>query len=61
MHGPPARPYQDLPATPREYFNAGTKQLRSGKLKEAEASLESALASQKPEVQPVALPFASFA
>src|SRR5213594_1263215 len=35
------------PTTPRELFNAGTKQLRSGKLREAEASFESALASQK--------------
>jgi hypothetical protein len=43
------------PATPRELFNAGTKQLRGGKLREAEASLESALASQRPALQPVAL------
>jgi len=43
------------PATPREFFNAGTQQLRGGKLREAEASFESALASQKPALQPVAL------
>jgi hypothetical protein len=43
------------PTSPREYFNTGTKQLGNGKLKEAEASLESALASQEPALQPVAL------
>jgi len=62
----PARPPSQLtnspsatepaaPNTPRELFNAGTKQLRGGKLREAEASLESALASQRPALQPVAL------
>jgi hypothetical protein len=48
-------PEMPAPVSPREHFNAGTKQLRNGKLKEAEASLESVLASQKPALQPVAL------
>jgi hypothetical protein len=43
------------PATPREFFNAGTRQLHVGKLREAEASLESVLASQKERLQPPAL------
>jgi tetratricopeptide (TPR) repeat protein len=43
------------PATPREFFNAGTRQLGAGKLREAEASLESALASQNQRLQSPAL------
>ena len=43
------------PATPREFFNAGTRQLSAGKLREAEASLETALVSQKERLQPPAL------
>ena len=43
------------PATPREFFNAGTQQLSAGKLREAEASLETALASQNERLQPPAL------
>ena len=43
------------PETPREFFNAGTRQLEAGKLREAEASLESALASQNQRFQPPAL------
>ena len=43
------------PANPREFFNAGTRNMRSGKLREAEASLESALASQNTGLQPAAL------
>jgi hypothetical protein len=43
------------PATPREFFNAGTRQLGAGKLREAEASLETALASQNQQLQPPAL------
>jgi tetratricopeptide (TPR) repeat protein len=50
-----ATPEAPAPTTPRGFFNAGTKQLQGGKLREAEASLESALASQKPGLQPVAL------
>jgi hypothetical protein len=44
-----------LPTTPREFFNAGTRELRAGKLRDAEASLESALASQDLHLQPPAL------
>jgi tetratricopeptide (TPR) repeat protein len=43
------------PDTPREFFNAGTRQLEAGKLREAEASLESALGSQDQRLQPPAL------
>ncbi|HXP60810.1 MAG TPA: hypothetical protein VN829_09985 [Dongiaceae bacterium] len=43
------------PATPREFYNAGTLKLREGKLREAEPLLESALASQQESLQPVAL------
>jgi len=43
------------PSTPREFFNAGTERLKAGKLREAEAFLESALASQNDALQPPAL------
>jgi hypothetical protein len=43
------------PSTPRESFNAGTRMLRQGKLREAEAFLESALASQRERLAPPAL------
>jgi tetratricopeptide (TPR) repeat protein len=43
------------PATPREYYNAGTWELNKGKLREAEASLESTVASQQERVQEPAL------
>ena len=43
------------PDTPREFFNAGTRQLHTGKLREAEVSLETALASQNQRLQPPAL------
>jgi tetratricopeptide (TPR) repeat protein len=43
------------PETPREFYNAGTRQLRAGKLREAEASLESALGSQDQPLEPPAL------
>jgi tetratricopeptide (TPR) repeat protein len=43
------------PSTPREFFNAGTQKLREDKLREAEAFLESALASQAERLQPAAL------
>jgi tetratricopeptide (TPR) repeat protein len=43
------------PATPREFLNAGTRQLSAGKLREAEASLETALNSQREGIQPPAL------
>ena len=50
-----AVPDTSPPVTPREFFNAGTRQLNAGKLREAEASLESALASQDQRLQPAAL------
>jgi hypothetical protein len=40
---------------PRESFNAGTRQLAAGKLREAEALLEAALSSQDQKLQPSAL------
>jgi len=43
------------PATPREFYNTGTQKLREHKLREAEAFLESALASQIDGLQPPAL------
>jgi tetratricopeptide (TPR) repeat protein len=43
------------PSTPREFFNAGTEKLQQGKLREAEAFLESALSSQIERLQPAAL------
>ena len=43
------------PENPREFFNAGTRQLDAGKLREAEASLETALTSQDQRLQPPAL------
>jgi tetratricopeptide (TPR) repeat protein len=41
--------------TPRQVFNSGTRQLNDGKLPEAEAALERALASQNETIQPPAL------
>jgi tetratricopeptide (TPR) repeat protein len=43
------------PDTSREFYNAGTRQLAARKLREAEASLESALASQKEQLRPPVL------
>ena len=43
------------PETPREFFNAGSRQLSAGKLREAEASLEIALGSQQVRLQSPAL------
>jgi len=43
------------PTTPREFFNAGSQKLREGKLREAEAFLQSALAKQDERVQTLAL------
>ncbi|HWX21401.1 MAG TPA: hypothetical protein VN578_15985 [Candidatus Binatia bacterium] len=50
-----AAPSLPPPSTPREFFNAGTQKLHEGKLREAEAFLESALASQNDGLQPPAL------
>ena len=43
------------PSTSREFYNAGTQKLHQGKLREAEAFLESTLASQSERLQPSAL------
>jgi hypothetical protein len=43
------------PSTPRDFFNAGTQKLQEGKLREAEAFLENAIASQSETLQPPAL------
>ena len=43
------------PSTPLDFFNAGTKKLREGKLREAEAFFESSLASQSERLQPPSL------
>src|SRR5262249_10314 len=43
------------PSTPQELFNAGTQKLHPGKLREAEAFLESSLSSQTERLQPLAL------
>jgi tetratricopeptide (TPR) repeat protein len=51
----PAGPEPPTPASPREFFNAGTRTLATGKLKEAEALLETALSSQVEPIQPAAL------
>src|SRR3954471_107065 len=56
----PSASFTNSPAAPgpvqlREFFNAGTKQLRSGKLREAEAMLETVVASQSQQLQPSAL------
>jgi tetratricopeptide (TPR) repeat protein len=52
---PAASPEVPAPSTPREFYNVGTRELKVGKLREAEASLETALASQNPGLQPAAL------
>ena len=41
--------------TARDFFNAGTRQLQAGKLREAEAQLQAALLKQDEPVQPAAL------
>ena len=43
------------PSTPREFYDAGTRQLVAGKLREAEASLQNALESQNQQLRPPAL------
>src|SRR5690349_17423960 len=43
------------PSKPREFFNAGTRELNAGKLREAEAYFETALASQNERLQTPAL------
>ena len=51
----PSGPEPVPPETPREFYDAGTRQLGAGRLREAEASLETALASQNQRLQPPAL------
>jgi tetratricopeptide (TPR) repeat protein len=53
-NAPAAKP-EPLPVTSRDFFNAGTRRLREGKLREAEASLQAALAKQDERVQPISL------
>ena len=48
-------PQGPAPATAREFYNAGTRELSQGKLREAEASLQTALASQDERLQPPTL------
>jgi hypothetical protein len=43
------------PVTPRDFFNVGVHEKRAGKLREAEASLEAAMASQNERIQNPAL------
>ncbi len=43
------------PSTPREFFNSGTEKLGQGKLRDAEALLQSALAAQNERIQAPAL------
>jgi len=46
---------EKAPVTARDFFNAGTRRLGDGKLREAEASLQAALAKQDERVQPASL------
>jgi tetratricopeptide (TPR) repeat protein len=50
---PETQPPQQVqpPSTPREFFNAGTEKLKTGKLREAEAFLQSALSAQDDRFQ----------
>lgn len=41
--------------TPRDFYNLGTRELKAGKLREAEASLQTAVSSQEEKVQVAAL------
>src|SRR6202007_561813 len=43
------------PSTPREFFNAGTRKLRLGKLNVDESFFETALASQLERLEPPSL------
>ena len=50
-----AAPETAPPSKPRGFFNAGTRELSAGKLREAEAYFETALASQNERLQTPAL------
>jgi hypothetical protein len=52
--GEPTAP-DNTPATPRDFYNDGTQKLHAGKLREAEASLQAAVATQNEKVQTAAL------
>ncbi len=52
---PVQKPEPAPPSTPREFFNAGTEKLREGKLREAEAFLQSVLGAQVESLAPPAL------
>ncbi len=51
---PPAKP-EPAPETTRDFFNAGTRLLKLGKLREAEAHLQAALLKQDESIQSAAL------
>ena len=46
---------ENAPVSARDFFNAGTRRLNSGKLAEAESFLQNALAQQDAQTQPAAL------
>ena len=48
-------PAPPTPETPRDFYNLGTRELDQGKLREAELSLQTAVASQDEKVQRLAL------
>jgi len=52
---PSSAPEAAPPSNPREFYNTGTEKLQQGKLREAEAFLQSALASQDERLQPPTL------
>jgi hypothetical protein len=52
---PPPVVIERAPETSREFFNAGTRMLRAGKLREAEAYLQTALTRQDESLQTAAL------
>src|SRR6266481_8806458 len=45
----------ESPSSPQQFYNQGTQKFREGKLREAEASLQIAVASQNEKVQVPAL------
>jgi Ca-activated chloride channel family protein len=53
--GAPAAASEPAPVTPRDFFNAGTRRLREGRLREAETLLQTAVAGQAESLQPTAL------
>ena len=50
----PTAPEKEL-SSPRDFYNDGTKKLKDGKLRDAEMSLQTAVASQDEKIQPAAL------